>query len=195
MIFLCFRHLIGRDSQGMVYWGSWGLLAHLLPLNRSSPARLMRAAIFVTAVNEAVGLVSNNFSKRGHGAFSAVFQLSSVASALAMCPFSRVCSDSITEVSCHRSSHSTPGLHIPWGDAGTKPGNSHAPCKSHRRTFFITTLHLHHENKFFFFVSNLVQHDLPSASQTTQGRGGKEGRRKQAHLAYARSDCPGLFAK
>lgn len=194
MIFLCFRHLIGRDSQGMVYWGSCGLLAHLLPLNRSSPARLMRAAIFVTAVDEAVGLVSNNFSKRGHGAFSAVFQLSSVASALTMCPFSRVCSDSITEVSCHRSSHSTPGLHIPWGDAGTKPGNSHAPCKSHRRTFFITTLHLHHENKFFFFVSNLAQHDLPSASQTTQGRGGK-GRRKQAHLAYACSDCPGLFAK
>lgn len=55
-------------------------------------------------------------------------------------------------------------------------------------------LHLHHENKFFFFVSNLAQHDLPSASQAKQGRGSKGGR-KQAHLAYARSDCPGLSAK
>ena len=162
----------------MVYWSSRGLLAQLWPLNRpspSSPARLTCAAIFLTAVNEAVGLVFNNFSQCGHGAFAAVFQLGSVASALAMCPFSRVCSDSVTEASHRRRSHSRPGLHIPWGNAGTKPSNCHATCKSHRRTFFITTLHLHHENKFFFLVSNLAQHDLPSVSQTKQGRGSKVG--------------------
>lgn len=54
-------------------------------------------------------------------------------------------------------------------------------------------LHLHHENKFFPLFP-LVEHDLPSASQTKQGRGGNGGW-KQTQLAYTRSDCPDLFAK
>lgn len=63
MIFLCFRHLIGRASQGTVYWSSWGLLAQLKPLNQPcplSPARLTCTATSFTAVTEVAGLVFNN---------------------------------------------------------------------------------------------------------------------------------------
>jgi len=47
-------------------------------------------------------------------------------------------------------SHSRPGLHLLRGDAGTKPSNRHVTCTCHRTTFFITMPHLHHEKRFFF---------------------------------------------
>lgn len=61
-----------RAGQGMASWSSCGLLAQLWTpgwASLLSSARLTCAAISLTAVNEAVGLVFNNFSQSSYSAF------------------------------------------------------------------------------------------------------------------------------
>lgn len=118
-----------------------------------------------------------------------VFQLSPAASALAACPFSRVCSDSVTEMSPHRSSHSRPGLHISWGDAGTKLSNCHKIWKRHRRTFFITCFIYTLKTSLFSFVSRLVQHDLPWLLKASRAQAAKADKSKLILLMLAPPAC------
>lgn len=174
-----------RASQGRAYWSSWAMASQSSPL---SPDKLMYAATFLKGVNEEVGLVFNTFLT-AVTVFSAVFQLGSVG-VLWLYVLSAGFAVTLLLQWLIAGAPRANQNYIPWRDASSKPRNCHPTCKSHRRTVFITMLHLHHKNKFFPLFP-LVQHDLSSASQTKQGKGGW----KQTHLAYAHSDCPDLFAK
>lgn len=187
-----------RASQGRACWSLWELLAQLWLLNQSSPlspASLMCAATFLTGINGVNGEVRsvfNNFSQRGHRFFSC-FPAWFCRQCFGCMSFQQgllwLCYCSVSFQELPEQTRTT----FPGEMQVIHQGTATLTCKSHRRTVFITTLPLHHENNFFPLFP-LVQHDLPSASQTKQGKGGNGGW-KQTHLAYTCSDCPDLFAK
>lgn len=111
----------------------------------------MCAEISLIAVNEAMGLVFNNFSQHGRGAFSAGFQ---PVLQLVLWPLILSAGFALTLLlKCLIAGDPTADQDY------TSPGEmqvlSQATAMQHARTtgehFFITMLHLHHRNIYIFF--------------------------------------------